>query len=171
MELLIHFWKAFQIIFVRKRSWDIWVSDLFLFIKTDQTVPSSQNTVEKKQQETVSLLSVQVFLDSIVPNKFVNWFFLEFLYKVFSVCPDFLCSLTHCFSPSSFHTHSLAPLPPRQVRSHPVSFHSGTRRGWSGSYGSTPILVLHYFGQLYLYFNHLLCEGDELLLHVTPVYV
>lgn len=97
--------------------------------------------------------------------------FFQFLYKMFSVCPDFLCSRTHWFSPSSFHTHCLAPLPPLQVRFHPVSLHSGTRRGWSGSYASTPVPVLHYFGQLYLYFNHLLHKGDELLLDITPIYV
>lgn len=55
------------------------MSDLFLFIKTDQTVPSSQNTVGKKptekKKETVSLLSVQVFLERIVSNKFLSWFF------------------------------------------------------------------------------------------------
>jgi len=127
MELFVHFWEGFSDYF-HQRSWDIWMSDLFLFIKTDQTVPSSQNIVEKKATRDSFIA-----FNSGLSRQHCVWqisqlsFFLEFLFKVFYVCPDFLCSLTQFFSPISFHSHSLPPLPLR-VRPHPVTLHSGSRR-------------------------------------------
>lgn len=74
------------------------MSDLFLFIKTDQTVPSSQNTVGKKttekKKETVSLLSIQVFLECTVFDKFLSWFFFSFFIKCFLSVLIF-CGVVH----------------------------------------------------------------------------
>lgn len=65
----------------------------------------------------------------------VFWVLFTFFYKVFSVCPDFPCSLVQWFSPSSFHTHSLAPLPSLWVKFCSVCLHSGSRKEpeWFGS--------------------------------------
>lgn len=146
------------------------MSDLFLVIKTDHTVPSSQNTVGKNKttRDSFFAFSLGLFRQLCVWQTSQLFFFGGFLWKQFfclswffvkSYTLFFSCFFQHSLSCSSSSPTSKVLLVPTQVL------------GWSGSCGSTPVPVLHYFGQLHLHFNHLLHEENQLLLHVTLIYL